>query len=56
MSITLEDTMTNIYDEEAYIYRDSTGYYIRLDYNRKRVNVASYDHAVSVLYKLGYHF
>lgn len=54
--IELLETLTNIYDEEAYILRDHTGTYIRYGSDRQRVNVPSYNHAVSVLYKLGYRF
>lgn len=50
------DTMSNIYGEEAIICRDNNGYYFRLDYNRKRVNAASYNQAVNTLMRMGYHF
>lgn len=49
-------SMTNIYGEEAAIYRDCVGYHFRLDYNRKRVNAESYNHAVNTLLRLGYRF
>ncbi len=57
MKVKFINSLVNIYDERAIIFKDENGgFYIRFESTMKKTKVPSYSHACNVLLDMGYHF